>query len=98
MLDERHAGHDPQWYLAGAQCTCSLGPIGSRSPVLERGVGMAKETTPRWSAVSIVPGSSSCEAVLPLKGRRFLGAEAPRIPLGECTRVQSCRCVYRKYS
>jgi len=59
---------------------------------------MAKETTPRWDAVSIVPGSGSCEAVLALKGRRFLGAEAPRIPLGECTRVQSCRCVYRKYS
>ena len=59
---------------------------------------MAKKTTARWSAVSIVPGSGSCEAVLALKGRRFLGAEAPRIPLAECPSAQSCRCVYRKYS
>jgi len=59
---------------------------------------MAKQTTSRWSAVSIVPGSNGCEAALALKGRRFLGAEAPRIPLAECTSVQSCRCVYRKYA
>jgi hypothetical protein len=59
---------------------------------------MAKETTSRWSAVSIVPGSNSCEAAVALKGRRFLGAEAPRIPLAECTSPQSCRCVYRKYA
>lgn len=59
---------------------------------------MAKQTAKRWSAVSIVAGSGSCEAVLALKGRRFLGADAPRIPLAECTCAQSCRCVYRKYS
>lgn len=59
---------------------------------------MAKQTTSRFSAVSIVPGSGSCEAALALKGRRFLGTEAPRIPLAECTRAGSCRCVYRKYS
>jgi hypothetical protein len=58
---------------------------------------MARETTSRWSAVSIVAGSGGCEAALALKGRRFLGAEAPRIPLAECTCAQSCRCVYRKY-
>lgn len=59
---------------------------------------MAKDTTSRWSAVSIVPGRGSCDAAVGLKGRRFLGAEAPRIPLAECTCAQSCRCVYRKYS
>jgi hypothetical protein len=59
---------------------------------------MAKQTRSRWGAASIVPGSGSCEAALALKGRRFLGAEAPRLPLAECTCVQSCRCVYRKYS
>jgi hypothetical protein len=59
---------------------------------------MAKQTTSRWSAVSIIPGRGSCEAALALKGRRFLGADAPRIPLAECPRAESCRCVYRKYS
>ena len=66
--------------------------------VLEWGVGMAKQTTSRWSAASIVPGGNGCETVLALKGRRFLGAEAPRIPLAECTSLQGCRCVYQKYA
>jgi hypothetical protein len=66
--------------------------------VLEHGVGMVKEVKPRWSAVSIVAGSGSCEAAIALKGRRFLGAEAPRIPLAECTCAPSCRCIYRKHS
>jgi len=47
--------------------------------------------------VSVVAGSGSCEAALALKGRRFLGAEAPRIPLAECTCAQRCRCIYWKY-
>lgn len=84
--------------FAAAPLTCRDGAIGSRSHVLEWGVGMAKQTTSRWSAVSISPGSNGCEAALALKGRRFLGGEAPRIPLAECTSVQSCRCVYRKYA
>jgi hypothetical protein len=58
---------------------------------------MAKQTTSRWSAVAIAPGSSSCEAASALKGRRFLSAEAPRLPLPECTSQDACRCVYRKY-
>jgi hypothetical protein len=59
---------------------------------------MAKQTSSRWSAVSIVPGSGSCEAALALKGRRFLGVDAPRIPLAECTSMETCRCVFRKYA
>lgn len=59
---------------------------------------MGKQATPRWNAVSIVSTSSSCEAARALKGRRFLSAEAPRLPLAECTQPGSCRCVYRKYA
>jgi hypothetical protein len=59
---------------------------------------MAKQAPSRWSAVSIVAASASCEAARALKGRRFLSAEAPRIPLAECTLAESCHCVYRKYA
>ena len=59
---------------------------------------MSRQTTSRWRAVAIVAGSNGCEAARGLKGRRFLGAEAPRIPLTECSSVQSCRCVYWKYA
>jgi hypothetical protein len=59
---------------------------------------MGKQATPRWNAVSIVSASGSCEAARALKGRRFLSAEAPRLPLAECAYAASCRCVYRKYA
>jgi hypothetical protein len=51
----------------------------------------------QWSAVSIVPAGGSCEAARALKGQRFLSAQAPRLPLKECTSSGSCPCVYRKY-
>jgi len=59
---------------------------------------MAKKTISRWSAVSIVSRAGGCAAALALQGRRFLGAEAPRLPLPECPSAQTCRCIYRKYS
>ncbi len=59
---------------------------------------MAKPVTSRWSAVSIVCTSASCEAARALKGRRFLGGDAPRLPLADCTSPGACPCVYRKHS
>lgn len=52
----------------------------------------------RWTAVSILSSTSSCEAARALKGQRFLSAEAPRLPLVECTQSARCACTYRKYS
>jgi hypothetical protein len=59
---------------------------------------MVGKTPSGWSAVSILPGSMSCEAARALKGKRFLSAEAPRIPLAECASAANCRCVYRKFA
>ncbi len=42
---------------------------------------MIKQTASRWNAVSIVCTSGSCAAAQALKGRRFLGSAAPRLPL-----------------
>ena len=58
---------------------------------------MAKPTM-QWSAVSIVSAGNSCEAARVLKGKRFLSAQAPRLPLPECTLAAACRCTYRKYA
>jgi hypothetical protein len=58
---------------------------------------MAKPTS-KWSAVSIVSTSSSCEAARVLKGKRFLSAEAPRLPLPDCTSSAACTCTYAKYA
>ena len=58
---------------------------------------MAKQSTLRWSAVAILPGSVCCEAARALRGQRFLSAAAPRFPLQGCSTPQNCHCVYRKY-
>ena len=58
---------------------------------------MIKQAPSRWSAVSIVPAAGACEAARALKGTRFLSAQAPRMPLSECSSPGSCQCSYRKY-
>jgi hypothetical protein len=52
---------------------------------------------PAWHAVAIVCTQRSCEAAQALKGKRFLSAAAPRLPLAECTSAAECTCSYRKY-
>jgi hypothetical protein len=58
---------------------------------------MIKKPANPWNAVSIVCTSASCAAAQALKGRRFLSAAAPRLPLSDCTSADACRCVYRKH-
>jgi hypothetical protein len=58
---------------------------------------MVNQPGNRWNAVSIACTSSSCAAAQALKGRRYLGSEAPRLPLADCTSAATCRCVYRKH-
>jgi hypothetical protein len=55
-----------------------------------------KERSP-WHAVEIVPPRVSCAAAQALKGIRFLSAQAPLLPLDECTQPTACRCAYRKH-
>jgi len=58
---------------------------------------MVKRSANPWNAVSIVCTSASCAAAQALKGRRYLGADAPRLPLPDCTSAAACPCVYRKH-
>ena len=51
-----------------------------------------------WHAVSIATERYACEAARGLMGRRFLAAEAPRIPLPQCTAPEACTCTYRHYN
>lgn len=47
--------------------------------------------------MAIVAATGGCEAARTLKGKRFLSAEAPRLPLAKCSAPAECRCVYKKY-
>jgi len=46
-----------------------------------------------YHAVCIQSGNQACEAARHVRGRRFLAAEAPRLPMPSCSRAE-CNCVY----
>ena len=50
----------------------------------------------RYHGVSCRPPSQSCEAALQIAGTRFLVAEAPELPLPNCSGCR-CRCKYQHY-
>jgi len=52
----------------------------------------------QWHAVGAVGGASACNAVLLIRGKRFLPAEAPRFPLPECSTPSRCQCTYRHFA
>ncbi|MGA2396600.1 MAG: hypothetical protein ABSG30_00845 [Steroidobacteraceae bacterium] len=56
----------------------------------------AQQPRNRWHAVVIVPGAGHCKAAESAKGRRFLSAEAPLLPLRECD-AAACTCKYRHH-
>jgi hypothetical protein len=51
----------------------------------------------RWHAVAIVAKSTSCQAARDLRATRFLSAEAPRLPLVQCTTPNACPCAYKHH-
>jgi|HubBroStandDraft_1064217.scaffolds.fasta_scaffold326873_2 hypothetical protein len=55
------------------------------------------KTKSRWHAVGIVCPKGSCAAAMAFLEKRFIPAEAPRLPLPECGQPQSCRCTYRHF-
>jgi len=50
-----------------------------------------------WHAVGVVAGAAACKPAMQIKGKRFLAAQAPPIPLPDCTASWRCKCVYRHY-
>jgi hypothetical protein len=50
-----------------------------------------------WHAVSVVSKGPSCEAAHAARSKRFLSANAPRLPLEACTTPKTCVCAYKHY-
>lgn len=59
--------------------------------------GSAKNAGTRYPAVSIHATPTCCGPAKLLNGRRFLGEEAPSLPLPNCTNAK-CRCIYVHHS
>jgi hypothetical protein len=58
----------------------------------------AGRVSKQWHAVTIVSKSSSCEAARAARGTRYLSAEAPRLPLAECSKPDACPCAYKHHA
>ena len=52
----------------------------------------------KWHAVSVACGEPCCNAAQQMRGLRFLAAEAPRIPVPQCSMPTRCACVYRHHA
>jgi len=50
----------------------------------------------RYHGVSCHPPRQSCDAAVRIAGARYLVAEAPQLPLPDCT-ARQCRCKYEHY-
>jgi hypothetical protein len=50
----------------------------------------------RYHGVSCHPPLQSCDAAVEIAGTRFLVAEAPQLPLSDCS-ARQCRCKYQHY-
>jgi hypothetical protein len=67
--------------------------FGARSAIVMKGERPGKSP---WYAVSVVPGVRACGAVKALTGKRWLSAEAPRLPLPKCD-ASTCDCRYQHH-
>jgi len=67
----------------------------NKPPSLPKGSGGTPGNP--WHAVDIAPGPLACPEVKALGARRFLAAEAPALPLPDCTTPWRCHCVYRHF-
>ena len=63
----------------------------------DRSAGAAAYSKESWHAVRIVPGEMGCSVVLKLGNTRFLGSEAPELPLGGCSYPRYCKCTYTHF-
>ena len=52
----------------------------------------------QWHAVTIVTKSSSCEAARAARNTRYLSAQAPRLPLADCSKPDACPCAYKHHA
>jgi hypothetical protein len=54
--------------------------------------------TLKYRGVEVIASGDACPAARALQGLRLLTADAPRrLPLQDCDRPATCRCIYRHF-
>ena len=52
-----------------------------------------------YRAVSVkAPALGACEAVKAIQDARYLAADAPQLPLSDCSHADQCRCKYKHWN
>jgi hypothetical protein len=51
----------------------------------------------KWYAVSVIPGKRCCLAAKQMARKRWLSADAPRLPLERCD-LRTCECRYQHHT
>lgn len=72
-------------------------PAGRKPDPSAEQATLLRRSTP-WHAVSIVTKAVQCEAAHALRGKRFLSAAAPRLPLPGCSMRNACDCAYKHHA
>ncbi|MEX2343353.1 MAG: hypothetical protein WD647_10575 [Steroidobacteraceae bacterium] len=52
----------------------------------------------KYPAVTIATATNCCGAAAALEGVRILAAQAPPLPMPNCTMPRECRCRFKKYT
>jgi hypothetical protein len=76
----------------------SNGKISGKIGGKKRTRGTVTSVEHLFHGVEIIGGSSCCGAARALAGERILSADAPRLPLADCSHPKRCRCTYRHYT
>jgi hypothetical protein len=74
----------------------------SKQAVPTKSTPLKKPTNPsgnktQWYAVAVVPGKRCCLAAKQVAKKRWLSANAPRLPLDRCDQ-RTCECRYQHHS
>jgi hypothetical protein len=56
-----------------------------------------EHTLSPFQAVAIRSKGKCCQAAVEARGRRYLCADAPRLPLAHCDRPKQCECQYTRH-
>jgi hypothetical protein len=76
--------------------------FGAKQPVPTKSIKAKKPASPstnktKWYAVSVVPGKRCCLAAKQVFKKRWLSADAPRLPLERCD-LRTCECRYQHHT
>ena len=93
------------WRLRASACITLLTGLENKPtkavmviPAQRGGVGRSMAPSTPWHAVEVLCAGDGCAGAAACRGKRFLSADTPRLPLPDCDRAQACSCRYKHHA